>query len=255
MEWFNTITSMMDTGLITSTIIVVFTSDVNLVVGIAFIGTSLLFFLCNNNYMKTFWNIYHKATKAQCNQAVSSKQYCSQYHFTGNVRWRYLVYWISEGIIRGRKIIQIWDWHQKPRVKWITKEQQEKLHLQGRKGKVNFCKKLLVLQVSRVSTSQKLWKNLPLMISITRLVVITIFNIFCVVCIINSRAYNLTSLLINRYSVFLNCICKSVVYMQLDAPSWYIHFSILPCSQSLFRHPLHILESFLKMTFLYLACI
>ena len=59
MKRFNTITGIIDTGLITSTVItggisiVAFASGVGLPVGIALSGTSLLF-SCNCHYTKVF---------------------------------------------------------------------------------------------------------------------------------------------------------------------------------------------------------
>ena len=56
MKRFNTITSIVDTGLITSTVItgvasvVAFTSGLGLLVGTELNGTSLLFFCCSNSY-------------------------------------------------------------------------------------------------------------------------------------------------------------------------------------------------------------
>ena len=60
MKRFNTITSIVDTGLITSTVITggvsiaAFSSGVGLPVGIALSGNSLHFFSCNSHYTKIF---------------------------------------------------------------------------------------------------------------------------------------------------------------------------------------------------------
>ena len=72
MKRFNTITSIMDTGLITSTVITggisiaTFASGVGLPIGITLSGTSLLLSLATVITRKFFINLYPEARKKRC---------------------------------------------------------------------------------------------------------------------------------------------------------------------------------------------
>ena len=69
MKRFNTITGIVDTGLITSTVITggvsteAFGSGVGLLFGIALSGTS---FPCNRHHTKIFLNLHRKARTTRC---------------------------------------------------------------------------------------------------------------------------------------------------------------------------------------------
>ena len=63
MERFNTITRIVDTGLITSTVI---TGGVSIPVGVTLSGTSLLISLAKVVAPKSFETFYHKARKTRC---------------------------------------------------------------------------------------------------------------------------------------------------------------------------------------------
>ena len=71
MKRFNTITSIVDTGLITSTVITggvgiaAFANGVVVPFGIAWSETSQFCLSCDSQYAKIFWNIYHKARKQE----------------------------------------------------------------------------------------------------------------------------------------------------------------------------------------------
>ena len=97
---FNTITGIVDTGIITSTVITggitiaAFASGVGLPVGIALNGTSLLLSLATvitRKYFKTFTvkQEKHDVKTAACPEQVRQH---SQYHFAGKARQRYLIH-------------------------------------------------------------------------------------------------------------------------------------------------------------------
>ena len=100
MKRFNTITGIVDTGLITSTVITggisiaAFANGVGLPVGIALSGTSLLLSLATAITQKSFKIFTVKQEKNDAIKLLAQSKLDSisniQYHFTGNARPRYL---------------------------------------------------------------------------------------------------------------------------------------------------------------------
>ena len=144
MKRFNTITGIVDTGLITSTVITggmsiaAFTSGVGLPVGIALNGTSLLFSLATAITRKSF-KIFpvkqekHDAIKLLAQSKLDSMaNIISQAIQDGDISPT-VFHKVLQEVEKYRKLKADIRNEAKVKVKGITKEQQEEIFEQGRK--------------------------------------------------------------------------------------------------------------------------
>ena len=147
MKRFNIITGVVDTGLITSTVItggiciVAFASGVGLPVGIALGGTSLLLSLATVITRKSFKTFIVKQEKHYAIKLLAQSKLDSWYHFTDNARRDISsieFHKVLQEVNKYRKLKVDIGNHAKTKVKQITKEQREQLLEQGTKeGKEN----------------------------------------------------------------------------------------------------------------------
>ena len=167
MKQFNTITGIVDTGLIISTVITgkiysaEFASEVSLPVGIALSGTSLLLSLETAITRKSF-KIFtvkqekHDAIKLLAQSKLDSiADIISQAMEDGDIS-SVEYHKVLQEVEKYRKVKADIRNQAKTKVKQITKEQREELLEQGvKKEKKIFYKKSQILQVSRVSVPFK----------------------------------------------------------------------------------------------------
>ena len=154
MKRFNTIPSVVDTGLITSTVITggisnaAFASGVGFPVGIALSGTSLLLSLATAITRKSF-KIFtvkqekHDAIKLLAQTKLDSiSNIISQVMQDGDISPTEF-HKVLQEVEKYRKLkADIWN-QARPKVKEITKEQREEILEQGRKeGKEDFLRKI-----------------------------------------------------------------------------------------------------------------
>ena len=144
MKRFNTITGIVDTGLITSTVITggmsiaAFTSGVGLPVGIALSGTSLLFSLATAITRKSFKispvkQEKHDAIKLLAQSKLDSMaNIISQAIQDGDISPT-VFHKVLQEVEKYRKLKADIRKEAKVKVKGITKEQQEEIFEQGRK--------------------------------------------------------------------------------------------------------------------------
>ena len=154
MKRFNTITGIVDTGLITSTVITggisiaAFASGVGLPVGIALSGTSLLLSLANAITQKSF-KIFtvkqekHDAIKLLAQSKLDSiTNIISQAMQDGDISPTEF-HKVLQEVEKYRKLKADIRNQAKTKVKEITKEQREEILEQGRKeGKEDFLRKI-----------------------------------------------------------------------------------------------------------------
>ena len=154
MKCFNTITSIADTGLITSTVITggiciaAFSSGVGLPVGIALSGTSLLLSLATAITRKSF-KIFtvkqekHNAIKLLAQTKLDSiSNIISQAMQDGDISPTEF-HKVLQEVEKYRKLKADIRNQAKAKIKQITKEQREELLEQGRKeGKEDFLRKI-----------------------------------------------------------------------------------------------------------------
>ena len=154
MKQFNTITGIVDTGLITSTMITgeisvaAFASGVGLTVGIASSGTSLLFFLATvitRKHFKTFTlkQEKHDSIKLLAQSKLDSiANIISQAMQGGDISPTEFHKLLQE-VEKYRKLKADIRNQARAKVKQITKEQREELLEKGRKeGKEDFLRKI-----------------------------------------------------------------------------------------------------------------
>ena len=167
MKQFNTITGIVDTCLITSTVITgeiysaAFASEVGLPVGIVLSGTSLLLSLETAITRKSF-KIFtvkqekHDAIKLLAQSKLDSiADIISQAMEDGDIS-SVEYHKVLQEVEKYRKVKADIRNQAKTKVKQITKEQREELLEQGvKKEKKIFYKKSQILQVSRVSVPFK----------------------------------------------------------------------------------------------------
>ena len=168
MKRFNTITGIVDTGLITSTVITggisiaAFASGVGLPVGIALSGTSLLLSLATAITRKSF-KIFtvkqekHDAIKLLAQSKLDSiANIISQAMQDGDIS-PIEFHKVLQEVEKYRKLKADIRNQAKAKGKGITKKQREELLEQGRKeDKEDFLRKMETLQVSRVSMPFKI---------------------------------------------------------------------------------------------------
>ena len=160
MKRFNTITGIVDTSLITSTVITggisiaAFASGVGLPVGIALSGTSLLLSLTTAITQKSF-KIFivkqekHDAIKLLTDSKLDSiTDIISQAMQDGDIS-PIEFHKVLQEVEKHRKLKADIINHAKTTIKEITKEQREELLEQGRKeGKENFLRKIAITILS-----------------------------------------------------------------------------------------------------------
>ena len=163
MKRFNTITGIVDTGLITSTVITgaisieAFASGVGLsLLGIALSGTSLLLFLATAITRKSFKIFTVKQEKHNAVKLLAQTKLDS----ISNIILKAMqdgdispteFHKVMQEVEKYRKLKAAIRNQTKAKVKEITKEQQEEILEQGRKeGKEIFYEKSQVLQIPRV---------------------------------------------------------------------------------------------------------
>ena len=168
MKRFNTITGIVDTDLITSTVITggisiaAFASGVGLPVGIALSGTSLLLSLATAITRKSF-KIFtvkqekHDAIKLLAQSKLDSiANIISQAMQDGDIS-PIEFHKVLQEVEKYRKLKADIRNQAKAKGKGITKKQREELLEQGRKeDKEDFLRKMETLQVSRVSMPFKI---------------------------------------------------------------------------------------------------
>ena len=162
MKRFNTITGIVDTGLITSTVITggisiaAFASGVGLPVGIALSGTSLLLSLATAITRKSFKIFTVKQEKYDAIKLLAQSKLdsianiISQAVQDGDISLTEF-HKVLQEVEKYRKLKADIRNQAKAKVKEITKEQREEILEQGRKeGKEIFYEKSQVLQIPRV---------------------------------------------------------------------------------------------------------
>ena len=145
----NTTTGIVDTGVITSTMITggisiaAFASSVGLLAGAALGETSLLLSFVTVITQKYFKIFTVKQEKASCSKHIRQH---SQYHFTCNARRRHLHTEFHKALQEVEKYCKLKSDirnQAKAKIKQITKEKREELLEQGRKeGKKDFLRKI-----------------------------------------------------------------------------------------------------------------
>ena len=153
-KWFNTITGIVDTDLVTSTVITgaisiaAFATGVGLPVGIALSGTSLLLSLATTITRKSFKILTVKQEKHDAikllaqNKLDSIANTISQAMQDGDISPTEF-HKVLEEVEKYRKLKADIRNEAKAKVKKITKEQREELLEQGRKeGKEDFFRKI-----------------------------------------------------------------------------------------------------------------
>ena len=167
MKRFNTITGIVETGLITSTVITggisiaAFASGVGLPVGIALSGTSLLLSLATAITRKFFKFFTVKQEKHKAIKLFAQSKLDSIANFISQIMQDRDIsptefYKVLQEVEKYRKLKADIRNQAKAKVKEITTEQREEILEPGRKeGKEDFFEKSQTLQVPRVACHLK----------------------------------------------------------------------------------------------------